>query len=201
MSDKLVPLVEGVRENKLQWLHLAHHVQNNPHRLVVGKAAPAKIPAPAPLRQSKPPILTVAIANEALRLPQFRQQHLNSINHHNEQHPQNNHHPQLNHNHHNNNNSSTNHNNNNNNVLSAKKAESNGGSTISTGGNDSTTNSTILLTEETVTQQQQTVTGSTRIPKINAGKVGKLDSQYIFRQKQNGSILEARERSEEAMDQ
>lgn len=197
MSEKLVPLVEGVRENKLQWLHLAHHVQNNPHRLVVGKAAPAKIPAPAPLRQSKP-ILTVAIANESLRLPQFQQQHLHSTNHHNEQHQQNNHHPQQNYNHHNNNNSSTNHNNNNNN---AKNAESNGGSTITTGGNDSTTTTKILLTDETVTHQQQTVTGNTRIPKINAVKVGKLDSQYILRQKQNGSILEARERSEEAMDQ
>lgn len=201
MSDKLVPLVEGVRENKLQWLHLAHHVQNNPHRLVVGKAAPAKIPAPAPLRQSKPPILTVAIANESLRLPHFKQQHLNSINHHNEPHSQKNRHPPQNHNHHNNNNSNSNHNNNNNNVLTAKNAESNGGSTITTGENDSTTTTTILLTDETVTQQQQAVTASTRIPKINAGKVGKLDSQFIFRQKQNGSILEARERSEEAMDQ
>lgn len=200
MSDKLVPLVEGVRENKLQWLHLAHHVQNNPHRLVVGKAAPAKIPAPAPLQKSKP-IMTVAIANESLRLPLFQQQHLNSANHQNEANPQNNHHQQQNHNHHhNNNNSNTNHNNNNNNVLSVKNAESNGGSTITTGGDDSTTNTSVLLLDDSVTHQQLTVTGSTRIPKINAGK-GKLDSQYIFRQKQNGSILEARERSEEAMDQ
>ncbi len=33
LSDKLSPLVDGVRENKTHWLQLAQNAQNNPDRV------------------------------------------------------------------------------------------------------------------------------------------------------------------------
>lgn len=36
LSDKLTPLVDGVRENKVHWLQLAQNAQNNPNRLSIG---------------------------------------------------------------------------------------------------------------------------------------------------------------------
>lgn len=36
LSDKLTPLVEGVRENKVHWLQLAQNAQNNPNHVSIG---------------------------------------------------------------------------------------------------------------------------------------------------------------------
>lgn len=36
LSDKLTPLVDGVRENKVHWLQLAQNAQNNPNRASIG---------------------------------------------------------------------------------------------------------------------------------------------------------------------
>lgn len=36
LSEKLTPLVDGVRENKVHWLQLAQNAQNNPNRVSFG---------------------------------------------------------------------------------------------------------------------------------------------------------------------
>ncbi|KAJ6649117.1 Dual 3',5'-cyclic-AMP and -GMP phosphodiesterase 11 [Pseudolycoriella hygida] len=40
LSDKLTPLVDGVRENKVHWLQLAQNAQNNPNRVSIGVSQP-----------------------------------------------------------------------------------------------------------------------------------------------------------------
>lgn len=38
LSDKLNPLVEGVRDNKVHWLQLAQNAQNNPNHASIGSS-------------------------------------------------------------------------------------------------------------------------------------------------------------------